>query len=148
MYQVRHHQKGENMTDTPTPEEEEAFKDLEAKQYKVTSDHRLMFAKEEIKYMKPDHVTEMLKHKYEEHDDLLTIAYMSGHHDGKKAAQVIDKSAAIRIATTLGWQPQKPWIGLTDEDWQQIADETDSVIWSGLKQAIETKLKEKNGGQQ
>jgi hypothetical protein len=35
---------------------------------------------------------------------------------------------------------------LTDEDWQAIADTTGQIIWSTLKQAIEAKLKEKNGG--
>jgi hypothetical protein len=37
----------------------------------------------------------------------------------------------------------KPWVGLTDEEWQEIADKTD---WSKLKQAIEAKFREKNGG--
>ena len=27
---------------------------------------------------------------------------------------VIDKSAAIRIATSLGWEPKRKWVGLTD----------------------------------
>jgi hypothetical protein len=30
--------------------------------------------------------------------------------------QVIDKSAAIRIATALGWEPRREWVGLTDEE--------------------------------
>ena len=53
---------------------------------------------------------------------------------------VIDKSAAVRIATTLGWTPQRTWVGLTDED---------ELDWDGgdlksLVKAIEAKLKEKN----
>jgi hypothetical protein len=40
---------------------------------------------------------------------------------------------------------QRQWVGLTDEDWQEIADKTDWIIWSEVRQAIEAKLKEKNG---
>ena len=29
---------------------------------------------------------------------------------------VIDRSAAIRIATSLGWAPKRTWVGLSDED--------------------------------
>ena len=64
--------------------------------------------------------------------------------------QLIDKSAAIRIATALGWQPQKPWVGLTDEE---VGDVFDSVPtgqsdpwWLRYYQALESKLKEKNHG--
>jgi hypothetical protein len=39
---------------------------------------------------------------------------------------------------------QRQWVGLTDEDWQDISDKTATIIWSNLKQAIEAKLKEKN----
>ena len=28
---------------------------------------------------------------------------------------VIDKSAAIRIATALGWEPMRGWVGVSDE---------------------------------
>ena len=53
---------------------------------------------------------------------------------------VIDKSAAVRIATTLGWAPQRTWAGLTDEERQDIALEVpmDAVL------ITEAKLKEKN----
>lgn len=54
---------------------------------------------------------------------------------------VIDKSAAIRIATSLGWTPKREWQGLTDED-LYVCDE------DGVKLARywEAKLKEKNSG--
>lgn len=39
---------------------------------------------------------------------------------------------------------KKPWVGLTDEEWQEIADKTDIIIWNELKEAIESKLKDKN----
>ncbi len=34
---------------------------------------------------------------------------------------VIDKSAAIRIATALGWEPKREWVGLTDEEIEALA---------------------------
>ena len=56
---------------------------------------------------------------------------------------VIDKSAAIRIATSLGWEPKRTWVGLTDEELETINDcgDTDSYKFA---RAIEAKLKEKN----
>jgi len=39
---------------------------------------------------------------------------------------------------------QRQWVGLTDEDWQDISDKTATIIWSSLKQAVDDKLKEKN----
>ena len=54
---------------------------------------------------------------------------------------VIDKSAAIRIATSLDWTPHRTWVSLTDEEW-------DMTHWSpdfraGAKWA-EEKLRKKN----
>jgi hypothetical protein len=55
-------------------------------------------------------------------------------------------------SSLLSWQvplytaPPQRTEPLTDEDWQAIADTTGQIIWSTLKQAIEAKLKEKNGG--
>jgi len=40
--------------------------------------------------------------------------------------------------------PQRQWVGLTDEDRQELAAEQHS--WEGLCFAVEAKLKEKNGG--
>jgi len=40
--------------------------------------------------------------------------------------------------------PERQWVGLTDEDKQKLAAEQHS--WDGLCSAVETKLKEKNGG--
>jgi hypothetical protein len=59
---------------------------------------------------------------------------------------VIDKSAAIRIATSLGWSPQRTWVGLTNEDTFEIGERLGlaDVAWIDLMKAIEAKLKEKN----
>ena len=61
----------------------------------------------------------------------------------------IDKSAAIRIATALGWTPptaQREWVQLTDEEIQAILDKPepfyDTMFW--FARTIERKLKEKN----
>ena len=56
-------------------------------------------------------------------DDALTIAYQSGYYDGKKAAQ-------------------RPWVGLTDEDWKEIEDMPD-VFDQGVAWCL-ARLKEKN----
>ena len=60
-------------------------------------------------------------------------------------ARELQDEVIRRLDTTPPAQPAA-WVGLTDDDWQQIADETDYIIWSTLKQAIEAKLKEKNNG--
>ena len=57
---------------------------------------------------------------------------------------VIDKSAAKRIATQLGWQPKREWVGLTDEEKHDCYLRID--IWSRCVEMVEAKLKEKNCG--
>lgn len=65
---------------------------------------------------------------------------------------VIDKSAAVRIATALGWEPKREWVGLTRKEvhdlWvgltrKEVHDlyDSDYVVFH---QRIEAKLKEKN----
>ena len=56
---------------------------------------------------------------------------------------VIDKSAAIRIATALGWQPPKEWQGLTDEEMLALMKEVPHLTIGGFM-AVQAKLKEKN----
>ena len=56
------------------------------------------------------------------------------------AEPVIDKSAAIRIATALGWEPKREWVGLTDEEIDEWTPEIHVVI-----KAIEAEIKQKNG---
>lgn len=57
----------------------------------------------------------------------------------KKDERVIDKSMAKRIATQLGWEPKREWVGLTDDEiftsWKYYAD---------IVREVEAKLKEKN----
>lgn len=60
---------------------------------------------------------------------------------------VIDKSAAIRIATQLGWQPKREWVGLTEEDKKSIVNKKAEGAYLSVMQTIElteAKLKEKN----
>lgn len=61
---------------------------------------------------------------------------------------VIDKSAAIRIATALGWEPKREWVGLTDEEVIQALNGISFNALTGfnIAEAIEAKLKEKNCG--
>jgi hypothetical protein len=56
---------------------------------------------------------------------------------------VIDRTMAVRIATQLGWEPKREWVGLTDAE----IDTWDIVGHESLRdfvRAIEAKLKEKN----
>jgi hypothetical protein len=68
----------------------------------------------------------------------------------KTQQSVIDKSAAIRIATALGWSPQHTWVGLTDDEVESYWDWEDFQTGAGrstileMVRDIEAKLKQKN----
>ena len=38
----------------------------------------------------------------------------------------------------------KPWVGLTEEEWEELADKYGVVLWRPLKSDVEAKLREKN----
>jgi hypothetical protein len=60
----------------------------------------------------------------EQEPDDLTIAYMSGLHDGKK---------------------KRPWVGLTDDEFNELYDSyVPTVCYALLIEEVEAKLKEKN----
>jgi hypothetical protein len=66
-----------------------------------------------------------------------------------KDEPVIDESAAKRIATALGWEPKRTWVGLTELEKAEITslkwwDWEDTFDIDGFIKAIEAKLKEKN----
>jgi hypothetical protein len=69
-------------------------------------------------------------------------AWQDGY-DSAKAERVIDKSMAKRIATQLGWEPKKEWVGLTDEERANCSAEAYGRHFV-LCELIEAKLKEKN----
>jgi hypothetical protein len=65
---------------------------------------------------------------------------------------IIDRTMAVRIATQLGWEPKREWVGLTNDEiddiWAEFNDGygiIEEILW-GYERAIEAKLKEKNGG--
>ena len=65
----------------------------------------------------------------------------------QRTEPVIDKSAAKRIATALGWTPPRTWVGLTDEEISEVLGSDIHDEPSGelrFIRAIEAKLKEKN----
>ena len=65
----------------------------------------------------------------------------------KKDEPVIDKSMAKRIATQLGWEPKKEWVGLTDEEISDTQQQFYKLITfhdKDFARAIEAKLKDKN----
>ena len=80
---------------------------------------------------------------------VLAMAEQPGHEqpfDHKAAA-----NAALRDAQNRSYQvakstqpAQRTWVGLTDEQWQSIADTLGCIITRGQKDAIEAKLREKN----
>ena len=55
--------------------------------------------------------------------------------------------------TTSNWEPittppaaQRTWVGLTDEEWQDLSDRYGMILFGRFKNEIEDKLKEKNNG--
>ena len=82
---------------------------------------------------------------FNDHDKSQACTYARYVPEQQRTEQepVIDKSAAIRIATALGWEPKREWAGLTDEQIDEIWRthlHRDSRV-----RAIEAKLKQKNG---
>jgi len=57
---------------------------------------------------------------------------------------VIDKSAAIRIATVLGWTPQREWVGLDHHNKKKFSSWLDHKSDDEVFTAIEALLKEMN----
>ena len=59
---------------------------------------------------------------------------------------IIDRTMAVRIATQLGWEPKREWVGLTDEEIRE--GNKDSWVtrqaWESAVWWAEAKLKEKN----
>jgi len=92
-------------------------------------------------------------------DDALTIAYQSGYYDGKKAAQpaqepikqVLDaefnRGYKEGVRDAYAKSPQRPWVGLTEEDLKLLSAEWRIVYGAWMDdfaRDIEAKLKEKN----
>lgn len=58
---------------------------------------------------------------------------------------VIDKTMAVRIATQLGWEPKREWVGLTKDEVETWELPVSPTVYE-FAQFVEAKLKEKNGG--
>ena len=68
--------------------------------------------------------------------------------EAEKQEPVIDKTAAIRIATALGWEPKREWVGLTDKEiqdssWHHFVTNQWPTVHMVVRK-LEAKLKEKN----
>jgi hypothetical protein len=94
--------------------------------------------------------------------DALTIAYQSGYHEGKKAAQPAQEPVAEIVSDALGclttrWSdewvpnegdklythpPQRPWVGLTSKDLNEIFEF--AMTGEGAVHRAIAKFKEKN----
>ena len=64
---------------------------------------------------------------------------------------VIDNSMAKRIATQLGWEPKREWVGLTDEEINALHYELKCAAMGatstlGMYRILERALREKNNG--
>ena len=81
------------------------------------------------------------------------VAWMhTGGHVHVRNPQWPPKTAALYTAEK-GWtplytapQPQREWVGLTDEEWQDLSDRYGLILFGRFKSEIEAKLREKNGG--
>ena len=58
---------------------------------------------------------------------------------------VIDRTMAVRIATQLGWEPKREWVGLTGYEVNECAAgcHNGNSVQDAIRKA-EAKLKEKN----
>ena len=113
-------------------------------------------------------VPEDKKEQPEQEPDDLTIAYMTGFHAGKNtpqrkpeqepvawmdecgdvlSASVVDGSG-LRNIPLYAIPPRREWVGLTDEEITEIRLKSfDSIATNrAVYEAIEAKLREKNGG--
>jgi hypothetical protein len=58
----------------------------------------------------------------------------------------INESRAKHIASQLGLELKREWVGLTDEEIYEAVENSNSVLVKDMARAIEAKLKEKNNG--
>ena len=59
--------------------------------------------------------------------------HIEQHLEMVEQEPVIDKSAAIRIATALGWQPKREWVELTDEEINKLRYKKDwTAPWTDM----------------
>lgn len=88
--------------------------------------------------------------------DALTIAYQSGYHDGKKAAQPAQEPVCPECkagvlyecvaCSSNNYPPQRPWVDLTPEEILDLFDSKNvyGSKWVEFARAVEAKLREKN----
>jgi len=57
--------------------------------------------------------------------------------------EIYNFALRVRADVVAQW-PERPWVGLTDEEQQQAYEQWQNDGWGVFYKAIETKLKEKN----
>jgi hypothetical protein len=79
-------------------------------------------------------------------EDQAVKTYSGGkpNYTQPKNKPVIDKSMAKRIATQLGWEPKKEWVGLTEDEMLMIYAQPHEGFKYSLGRMVQAKLKEKN----
>jgi hypothetical protein len=69
--------------------------------------------------------------------------WLDSAHFRKKIPKSANKTEWSPVYTV---PPQRPWVGLTDDEVYKIAFALEGEHWKKIADAIETKLKEKNNG--
>jgi hypothetical protein len=72
-------------------------------------------------------------------EDIIRMAREAGFADG--VVDIVGFEGFVNFANLVAAH-ERTWVGLTDEDRQELAAEQHS--WEGLCSAVEAKLKEKN----
>lgn len=62
-----------------------------------------------------------------------------------KVAYVLEVNLPVGIHKLYTTPPQRTWVGLTDDEQQQVYEQWQDGGWGVFYNAIEAKLKEKNG---
>ena len=84
-------------------------------------------------------------HPQQKEGETFIVSYEATKPRRTEQEPVIDKSAAIRIATALGWEPKREWVGLMDEEMHECWDSPLTPLGMKHARTIEAKLKQKNG---
>jgi hypothetical protein len=71
------------------------------------------------------------------------VAHITGFHNGHCVIKPIDPALVLPVGMALYRAPTE-WVGLTDDDYEELLRTRDWGVC--LIEAVEAKLKEKNGG--
>jgi hypothetical protein len=117
--------------------EDEAFDELEKKLQKQVA-HGVTDGSLWRKRQKPE------QRSVSEH--LEPVAFIAPNGELRKTAEAKDASEwGAKFKPLYTTPPQRTWVGLTDDEVYKIAFTLEGEHWKKISDAIEAKLKEKNG---